>query len=118
MKDTANEIFEKVRDHYNVPIFVSSFFRSEAVNKKAGGSTTSDHPTGRAIDMDGDIFGGVTNREIFEFIYDNLVFDQLIWEYGTNDNPAWVHASYRRGGNRMQVLKAVREGKKTKYIPK
>jgi len=117
MKDTANEIFEKVREHFDVPIAVSSFFRSEKVNEKAGGSSTSDHLTGRSIDMDADVFGGVTNREIFEFIRDNFVFDQLIWEFGSNKNPDWVHASFRRGSNRMEIKRATREGKKTKYTP-
>lgn len=129
MRDTGYAIFEPVRIHYDVPIFIPSFFRTPAVNKKVGGSKTSDHPTGRAIDVDADVYGGVTNREIFYFIKDNLEFDQLIWEYGDNEDPAYVHASYRRGNNRQQVLRAIRvvdwkktvlAGKKrykTKYIP-
>lgn len=129
MQDTAKNIFEPVRLFYNVMIFVSSFFRSPAVNVKIGGSKNSDHCRGRSIDMDADIFGRVTNRQIFYYIKNHLVFDQLIWEFGDKQNPGWVHASYRKGANRMIVLRAIKvldkkrtilRGKKiykTKYIP-
>jgi hypothetical protein len=59
---------------------------------------------GEAIDMDADVFGGVTNAEIFYFILDNLEFNQLIWEYGNEDEPNWVHASYVEGKNKNEVL--------------
>lgn len=121
MRLVANKIFEPVRMHFGVPIFVSSFFRAPKVNVKAGGSPTSSHPKGEAIDMD-DILGGVTNSEIFYLIYDNLEFDQLIWEFGDDDNPAWVHASWSQNGNRNQVLRAIKTKdwlgrKRTKYVP-
>ena len=121
MKFVANRIFEPVRKNFGVPIFVSSFFRSKKVNEKAGGSKTSSHPKGEAIDMD-DILGGVTNAMIFYFIYDNLEFDQLIWEFGDDKSPAWVHASWSLNGNRDQVLRAIKYTdwlgrKKTKYVP-
>lgn len=111
MQITANKIFEPVRIHFGVPIFVSSFFRSWKLNGKIGGSSTSDHPKGMAIDMD-DVLSnenGPTNADIFYFILDNVDFDQLIWEYGNDNNPDWVHASYRgQDKNRCQVLKMVR----------
>lgn len=111
MRITANKLFEPVRNHFGVPIFVSSFFRSWALNKKLRGSKNSDHPKGMAIDID-DVLSdenGPTNADIFYWIRDNLSFDQLIWEYGDDDNPEWVHVSYRsESKNRQQVFKMVR----------
>ena len=107
MRLTANKIFEPIRKHFGVPIYVSSFYRSWVLNKKLGGSKTSSHVLGEAIDLD-DVLGGVTNSEMFYWIKDNLDFDQLIWEYGSDFEPNWIHVSYRKGSNRNQVLKAVR----------
>ena len=118
MKTIAVEVFDKVREYFGVPIFVSSGYRSAALNKAIGGSATSDHNLGRALDLDQDGHGnGVTNADVFKFIKDNLEFDQLIWEFGTDKNPDWVHVGYRKGANRKQILKAVRDGGKTKYVP-
>jgi len=118
LKVIAVEVFDKVREYFGVPIFVSSGYRSAALNKAIGGSSTSDHNLGRALDLDQDGHGnGVTNADVFKFIKDNLEFDQLIWEFGTDKNPDWVHVGYRKGANRKQILKAVREGGKTKYVP-
>lgn len=118
MKTIAVEVFDKVREYFGVPIFVSSGYRSAALNKAIGGSSTSDHNLGKALDLDQDGHGnGVTNADVFKFIKDNLDFDQLIWEFGTDKNPDWVHVGYRKGANRKQILKAVREGGKTKYVP-
>lgn len=104
MKHVADNVFEKIRVHFGKPIGISSFYRSPELNKLVGGSPTSQHVTGEAIDIDGDIFGGVTNKEIFDFVKDNLEFDQLIWEYGTSKNPSWVHISLKRvGKNRKQI---------------
>lgn len=109
MKTWADKIFEPMRKHFGVPIFVSSFFRSKALNKKLRGSKTSAHMRGEAGDTDDVISGEVTNADMFYFIKDNLDFDQLIWEFGSDINPDWVHSSYRsEWENRNQVLKAVR----------
>ena len=70
---------------------------------------------GEAMDLDADVYEGVTNAEIFHYIKDNLEFDQLIWEFGTDDNPAWVHVSLSKRTNRNQVLKAYKADGKTKY---
>lgn len=105
MKLTANKVFQPVRDYFNKPIRVSSFYRSLELNKEVGGSKTSQHITGEAMDIQGT--NGITNKEIFDYIKNNLEFDQLIWEYGTTKEPAWVHVSYRgsgRGKNRKQIL--------------
>ena len=118
LKTIANEVFQKIRDHFGVPIKVSSGFRSEALNKKVGGSKTSDHMKGCALDIDMDgIPGNVTNRDIFNYIKNNLVFRQLIWEFGNANNPDWVHVSYVKGDNKKEILKAIKKGKKTIYVP-
>ena len=117
-KILAAKIFEPIRVHFNKPIFLSSGYRSEALNSAVGGSLTSHHCMGMAMDLDQDDRGtGVTNRMVFDYIKSNLNFDQLIWEFGDDKNPDWVHVSYVGAGNRKQVLKAVRSGSSTKYIP-
>ena len=111
----AENVFQPVREHFGVPIYVSSFFRSEALNKAVRGSSSSTHTKGEAMDLDADVYEGVTNAQIFEYIKNNLEFDQLIWEFGTDENPAWVHVSLSKRNNRKQVLKAVRVDGKTHY---
>ena len=96
METTAMKIFEPVRCHYNIPIAVTSFFRSKTLNSTLRGSINSQHCNGEAIDMDADVFGKITNKDIFDYIKDNLVFDQLIWEFGDDCEPNWVHASYSK----------------------
>ena len=93
-----------------MPIGISSGYRSLSLNRIIGGSQTSQHSLGEALDLDADIYGGVTNQEIYEFIRDNLEFDQLIHEYGSESNPAWVHVSYREGNNRKQILRCYGRG--------
>ncbi len=105
MKVLAERVFEPLRNHFNRPIPISSFFRTEAVNRAVKGSSTSDHMTGRSMDIDVDGLNGITNAQVFYYIKDNLEFDQLIWEKGDNANPSWVHVSYREGNNRNQVLR-------------
>ena len=82
-----------------------------------GGATRSQHSTGEALDIDMD-GTALSNKEIFNFIKERLQFDQLIWEFGNDTNPDWVHVSYKADGNqRKQVLRAIKENGKTKYIP-
>lgn len=112
MKNTAEKVFEPVRNHFGLPIAVTSFFRCKALNELISGSKTSQHMKGEAIDMDADVLFDfnlnthgktIYNKDIFEFIRDNLEFDQLIWEYGDDRNPAWVHVSYSEKYNRGEV---------------
>jgi hypothetical protein len=119
LKTICTEVFDKVREHFGVPIYISSGYRSSGLNKAIGGSKNSDHNLGRALDLDQDGRGnGVTNMEVFEFIKDNLEFDQLIGEFQRADgNFEWVHVGYRKGANRKQILVAYKEGTKTKYKP-
>jgi len=113
--DIATHVFQPLRDHFDVPIAVSSGFRCKELNKAVGGSKTSEHMVGRALDLDADTHGGVTNKEVFEFIKKNLEFNQLIWEFGNDENPEWVHVSYHKGNNKKRVLRAMRDGKSTIY---
>tara|TARA_R100001224_G_scaffold111355_1_gene91267 strand:- start:505 stop:966 length:462 start_codon:yes stop_codon:yes gene_type:complete len=115
MYKVADFIFEPLRMYVGGAIKITSFFRSQDLNKAIGGSTKSQHCKGQAIDID-DVFGYKTNYEMFEYIRENLDFDQLIYEFGTNDNPDWIHVSYvSKKENRNRVLRAIRENGKTKY---
>ena len=116
MKAVAENIFEPLRKWVGGAIKVTSFFRSEKLNKAIGGSATSQHCQGRAIDID-DVYGYKTNAEMFNYIKDNLDFDTIIWEFGTDNNPDWIHVSYvSNERNRGRVLKAIKENGKTKYL--
>jgi zinc D-Ala-D-Ala carboxypeptidase len=115
MQVTAQHIFEPLRNHFNEPIYISSFYRSPELNKAIGGSAKSQHCKGEAIDID-DVYSKASNVDFFNYIKDKLEFDQLIWEFGDDENPAWVHVSYNLGKNRMRILKAIKENGRTKYI--
>ena len=115
MKLLAEKVFEPLREWVGGPIKVNSFFRSEALNEAIGGSGTSQHCKGQAIDID-DVYGRKSNAEMYNWIKDNLDFDQMIWEFGTDMQPNWVHVSYvSEEKNRNKCLKAYKENGKTKY---
>ena len=116
-KKLAENVFQPIREHFGVPIHISSGYRSKALNTAVGGSLSSQHCSGEAIDIDMD-GTAITNKQIFDFIKDNLTWDQMIWEFGTDANPDWVHVSYESTGKqRKQILKAVKSGKGTSYVP-
>jgi hypothetical protein len=116
-KKLAEKVFQPIREHFGVPIHISSGYRSKALNAAIGGSATSQHCSGEAVDIDMD-GSTVTNKQVFDYIKDNLVFDQMIWEFGTDKNPDWVHVSYESTGKqRKQILKAVKVNGKTSYVP-
>jgi zinc D-Ala-D-Ala carboxypeptidase len=120
LKLVAKHIFQPIREHFKKPINVSSGYRSKALNDATPGSSpTSQHCTGEALDLDQDEMNtGITNKMVFEFIKNNLNFDQLIYEFGNDQNPDWVHVSYESTGRqRKQILKAVRVNGKTTYKP-
>jgi zinc D-Ala-D-Ala carboxypeptidase len=106
MKVLAEKVFEPLRMHFKVPLFISSFFRSPVVNKMIGGAKNSQHMAnnGAAMDIDAEVYGKVTNKEIFNYIKDNLEFDQLIGEGISGDDYSWVHCSYNEGHNRKEIL--------------
>jgi len=116
MQVTAKKIFEPLRKFVGGPIKVTSMFRSPTLNEAIGGSSkTSQHMKGQAMDLD-DVYGNKTNAEMYHWIKDNLNFDQLIWEFGTDMNPNWIHVSYVNDeDNRNRCLKAYKESGRTKY---
>ena len=115
MELIAEKVFEPLRQAVNGPIKINSFFRCEELNKAIGGSSRSQHCQGRAIDID-DVYGYVSNSYMYYYIKDNLDFDQLIWEFGTDTEPDWVHVSYvDNDSNRKRCLLAYKEEGKTKY---
>ena len=112
----AEEVFEPLRAWVGGPIKINSFFRLPELNTAIGGSTKSQHCQGQAIDLD-DTFGRATNAEMYDFIKEHLDFDQMIWEFGDDDNPDWVHISYVSSDkNRNRCLKAYKENGRTKYM--
>jgi hypothetical protein len=116
-KKLAENVFEPIRKHFNIPIHISSAYRSQALNAAIGGSLSSQHCKGEALDLDMD-GTSITNKQVFDYIKDNLSFDQLIWEFGSSSNPDWVHVSYSASGKqRKQILKASKSGSKTVYSP-
>lgn len=114
LKLLAENILQPIREHFDAPIHISSGYRSIALNKKIGGASNSQHITGQAVDIDNDNTD-ITNAEIFNFIKDNLKFDELIWEFGNDEQPNWVHVSYSNKP-RKKILKAVKNGLQTRYI--
>jgi zinc D-Ala-D-Ala carboxypeptidase len=103
----CENVFEPLRLYLNTPIKISSGFRSVQLNKMIGGSATSQHTKGEAMDLQ-------INAKGFNFIKDKLEFDQLIWEFGNDEQPSWVHVSFS-SRNRKQVLKASKKNGKTIY---
>ena len=113
----AEKVFQPIREHFGKPIIISSGYRSKELNTAIGGALSSQHCQGEAIDIDMD-GTDITNAQVFNYIKDNLEFDQLIWEFGTDTNPDWVHLSYESTGKqRKQILRAVKKGGATSYKP-
>jgi hypothetical protein len=116
-KKLAANIFQPIREHFGKPIIISSGYRSAELNKAIGGSLSSQHCSGEAIDIDMD-GTDITNKQIFDYIKDNLNFDQMIWEFGTDTNPDWVHVSFASNrSQRKQILVAKKVNGKTTYTP-
>jgi len=118
MRLLAHWIFEPLREWVGGPIKINSFYRSPELCLAIGSKTSSQHTckNGAAIDID-DVYGHKTNKEMFDYIKDNLDFDQMIYEFGNDENPDWIHVSYVGADkNRNKILRAVRDDGKTKYI--
>jgi len=107
-------VLQKVRSKLGV-VMVTSGYRSPELNKAIGGSVTSDHCKGLAADFE---VVGFDNKELALWIKDNLVFKQLILEFYEEGQPnsGWVHCSFEEGNNKSEVLRAVKDGKKTVYL--
>ena len=115
MKLIAEEVFEPLRKWVGGPIKINSFYRSPELNVAIGGSKKSQHCHGQAIDID-DTYGHRSNASMFHHIRYSLDYDQIIWEFGDDKNPAWVHVSYvSEEKNRHRCLQAYKENGKTKY---
>jgi zinc D-Ala-D-Ala carboxypeptidase len=112
MKLLAEKVFEPLRNWYGKPIKINSFYRSKALNEAIGGSKTSQHSFGQAMDID----TSSDNKKLFDYIRENLEWDQMIWEFGNDENPDWVHVSYKSSGNRREILKAIKVKGVTKYV--
>jgi hypothetical protein len=116
-KKLAANIFQPIREHFGKPIFISSGYRSAELNKAIGGSLSSQHCSFEAIDIDMD-GTDITNKQIFDYIKDNLNFDQMIAEFPKQGNPDWVHVSFAANrSQRKQILVAKKVNGKTTYIP-
>ena len=116
MTALAENVLQKVRDHYGKGVKVNSGFRHPDVNAKVGGSKTSDHCKGMAADIE---IPGVANADLAEWIVENCDFRQVILEFYTPGIPdsGWVHVSYNPDDNKKQVLTAMKENGKTVYKP-
>jgi len=117
LKVLCEKVLEPVRIFKEGHLNISSGYRSKNLNHFIGGSLSSQHCEGKAADIDMDGMSGKTNKQIFDYIKDNLDFDQLIFEFGTQDKPDWVHVSYNAGKNRKQVLRALKTNGRTAYAP-
>ena len=116
MKLIAEKVFEPLRSYVGGPIKINSFYRGPELNKAIGGSAKSQHCHGQAMDID-DTYGHKSNADMYMYIKENLDYDQMIWEFGDDKNPDWVHVSYvSQEENRNRCLKAYREDGKTKYM--
>ncbi len=113
---TADKVFQPIREHFNVPIYISSGYRSKALNEAIGGSKTSQHSLGQAFDIDQDDRSTISNLDVFNYVKDNLKFTQLILEFPDGKgNPAWVHVGYDPDNLKNQILISRKINNKTKY---
>lgn len=102
LKALCREILQPLRDAMGEPIIITSGYRSPELNRAVGGSPTSQHTRGEAVDIK--IKSG-DNARAFYYILDHLPFDQLIWEWGDDRQPRWVHVSFTMRGGRRQALR-------------
>lgn len=118
IEQLVKNVLEPARVGLNSSITVNSGFRCKKLNEKVKGAFKSQHlaDNGAAADIE---CLKLTNAKLFDYIKDNLDFDQLIWEFGTRVEPNWVHVSYvSKTKNRKQVLKCFKDSNnRTKYIP-
>ena len=114
LKRLCESILQRVRDHFNRVVSVSSGYRSAELCTAIGSKITSQHAKGEAADFE--IFG-ISNKELADWINENLYYDQLILEFWKESDPnsCWVHCSFSLNGNRKQYLKAYKENGRTKY---
>lgn len=109
----CKNILEPLRAHIGGPIKISSGYRCEVLNSLIGGAKSSQHKFGQAVDID------VKDKcaMAFHWIKDNLDYDQIIWEFGNDNQPDWIHISFSTKSNRKNALRAIKLNGRTKYIP-
>lgn len=113
----SNNIFDCIREFVQSQLTCSSFLRVPELNRILGSSDRSFHTFGAAIDLKR-IGSSYTYKQIFDFIRNELMFSELIWEFGTEDEPAWVHVAYLPGDERKMVKRAIRlESGRSKIVP-
>ena len=114
LKSLCTHVLQPIRDHFSRVVSVSSGYRSPELCTAIGSKITSQHARGEAADFE--IFG-VSNKELADYINEELEYDQLILEYWKESDPnsGWVHCSYSKNDNRKQYLKAFRIDGATKY---
>ena len=114
-KSLFENVVQKVRNNFGVTV-INSGYRGPALNEAVGGSQSSQHCKGEAVDIE---CPGTANYDVANWIKENLDFDQLILEFYTPGIPdsGWVHVSYNPDGNRKSVLTAMKENGKTVYKP-
>lgn len=98
LKALAENVLDPAREAMGIPIYVNSGYRCPQLNRLVGGATNSQHTKGEAADITTGTKEG--NKALFEYIRDNLPYDQLINE----KDYSWVHVSYKKSGNRKEVL--------------
>lgn len=114
LKHLGKNIYDKIYEKFNGNVKLTSVFRNGPVNKKVGGSSTSQHRFGQALDIQGT--NGVTNKQIFKYVKENLDYHQIIWEFGSTTEPNWVHVGYKPSGNRKTNTRAKKVNGSTKYV--
>lgn len=102
LKTMVEGLLDPLREVWGGAIWVNSGYRSPKVNKAVGGSEhpISQHTKGEAVDLTCS-----NNAKLFYLIRDHFQFDQLIWEKGNDQQPEWVHVSFKKKGNRNQLIK-------------
>ena len=105
----CENILQPLREDYNLPLVISSGYRSKKLAGLVGSKITSQHCLGCAADF---TIPSVDNKKVFKHIVENLPMDQVILEYYTEENGGWIHVSYIPNG-RGQALTKDKEGYKT-----
>jgi hypothetical protein len=112
MQHLVDNLIQPLRDAVG-PIRVSSGYRNPELNRAIGGSRSSQHCKGEALDLQFWQNGKMMNELIYEWILDSgIEFDQMINEFDF----AWIHISLKKKGSRNQVLEAFKDDEgDTKY---
>ena len=114
MKVLAEKCFQPLREWCGHPIRINSMYICGELCEAIGSSQSSQHTKGQAVDITS--LGEKTNGELFQWIKENLDFDQMIWEFGNDESPRWIHISYvNKKSNRNRILRAKYKGSSVTY---